>query len=221
MVETRTPQTSKQIPKHPPLNHTPHHKSELRFTTTPNLLTMIRILLVPLVVGLLYAQEETTDWIAAGIFIVASITDYFDGYIARRQHSVTVYGKLMDPLADKFLVVSSLIILQSIDRIHPFVVILLICRELAITGLRALASAERVIIPASVSAKWKTALQMIAIPMLMVPTSLLGISTYHAGLLFLYFSLLISLWSLKDYLVEFFRGLQQKRRCRKSPKKKI
>src|SRR6188768_2100810 len=108
---------------------------ELRFNTTPNLLTLFRILMVPVVVGLLSMKDPRFDLAAAIVFAIASITDFFDGYIARLQKLETVYGKLMDPLADKFLVVSSLIMLQELGRIHPLVVILLICRELAITGL--------------------------------------------------------------------------------------
>ena len=140
---------------------------ELEFATTPNLLTLVRMVCVPIVVGLLFVGTPHYDLAAALVFGVASITDYFDGYIARMQKSVTVYGKLMDPLADKFLVVSCLIMLQYLDRLHPIPVILLICRELAITGLRALASAEGVILSASQSAKWKTATQMLALPLMM------------------------------------------------------
>src|SRR6185436_165458 len=99
-------------------------------------------------VVLLFARTDTTDLLAGIAFAIASITDYFDGYIARTRKLITVYGKLMDPLADKFLVVTSLIALQSLGRIHAVVVMLLVCRELAITGLRALASAEGVIIAA-------------------------------------------------------------------------
>src|SRR6202012_5350410 len=111
----------------------------LTFNTAPNLLTLLRILFVPIVVGLLFLRETKWDVLAAILFGVASITDYLDGYVARMQKRERGYGKLMDPLADKFLVVSALIMLQELGRIHPIVVMLLICRELAITGLRALA----------------------------------------------------------------------------------
>lgn len=191
---------------------------ELEFTNTPNILTLVRMVLVPVVVFFLFLNSETTDVIAMVIFVIASITDYFDGYIARANHQVTVYGKLMDPLADKFLVVSSLIMLQYLERIHPIVVILLICRELAITGLRALASAEGVVIAASASAKWKTVTQMIAIPCIMVRHGLYGIPTYWIGLGALYISLAISLWSAKDYVVDFFKGLKEKRRLKRQLK---
>src|SRR5262249_5340094 len=126
---------------------------EMTFTTTPNMLTLARIAFVPWVVFCLLMRTRQWEIIAAISFGVAAITDYFDGYLARVQKQVTIYGKLMDPLADKFLVVSSVVILQYLDRVHPIVVILLICREMAVTGLRALASAEGVIIGASQGAK--------------------------------------------------------------------
>jgi len=171
------------------------------------------------VVAALFKRNEAWDLAAALIFGAASITDYFDGYIARKQQVVTLYGKLLDPLADKFLVVSALIMLQELGRIHAVIVMLLICREMAITGLRALASAEGVIIPASSSAKWKTATQMVAIPFLMVKQGLWGIPLYQVGEVLLYISLAISLWSAKDYAVDFFRGARAARKARTEAKR--
>ncbi|MEK6578105.1 MAG: CDP-diacylglycerol--glycerol-3-phosphate 3-phosphatidyltransferase [Bdellovibrionota bacterium] len=195
-----------------PENFAHEHDGELSFTNAPNILTLIRILFVPVVVYMLFKRDPAWD-IAAGIcFGVASITDYFDGYLARQQKLVTVYGKLMDPLADKFLVVSALIMLQEIERIHPVVVILLICREIAVTGLRALASAEGVVIEASSSAKWKTALQMFAIGFMMVNPGVFGIPLFKVGNVLLYISLAISLWSAKSYIVDFFVGFAEKRK---------
>jgi CDP-diacylglycerol--glycerol-3-phosphate 3-phosphatidyltransferase len=195
--------------------------NDLTFNTTPNLLTLARIAFVPVVVGLLFIGEPKWDLVAALLFGAASITDYFDGYIARTQKIETVYGKLMDPLADKFLVVSALIMLQKLDRIHAVVVILLICREMAITGLRALASAEGVVIGASGSAKWKTATQMIAIPLIMAQSALFGLPLYPIGMVLLYISLGISLWSAKAYVVEFFYGLGEARRLKIKERRQI
>jgi CDP-diacylglycerol--glycerol-3-phosphate 3-phosphatidyltransferase len=186
----------------------------MKFNTAPNMLTLMRIALVPVVVACLMVKEPSWDVAGGIIFSIASITDYFDGYIARTQQIETVYGKLMDPLADKFLVVSALIMLQEMGRIHSIVVILLICRELAITGLRAMASAEGVIIGASASAKWKTATQMVAIPFIMAQSALFGIPLYKPGMLLLYISLGISLWSAKDYIVDFFKALKEARKVK-------
>lgn len=179
---------------------------------------MLRMAFVPLVVGLLFMRTDSWDVWAGWAFTIASITDYFDGYLARRHKIVTVYGKLMDPLADKFLVVSALIMLQYLGRIHPVVVIVLICREMAITGLRALASAEGVIIAASRSAKWKTGTQMVAIPFIMA-RNLWGISILHVGMALLYISLAISLWSAQDYIFEFLRGIKKSREMKAIEKK--
>jgi CDP-diacylglycerol---glycerol-3-phosphate 3-phosphatidyltransferase len=193
--------------------------SDLRFNTTPNHLTLARMAFVPVVVALLFVRTPTCDLIGALVFALASLTDAFDGYLARVQKAETLYGKLLDPLADKFLVATALIALQELGRIHPIVVMLLICREIAITGLRALASAEGVIIPASSAAKWKTATQMVAIPFLMVRQGIFGIPVYPVGGILLYISLAISLWSAKDYAVDFFKGVREKRKYRAEERK--
>jgi len=200
---------------------TDRHESsdqDLDFTNTPNLLTLARILAVPGVVGLLWFREHNMDIAAAWLFTAAAITDYFDGYYARKLNIETVYGKLMDPLADKFLVVSSLCMLQELGRVSVILVILLICREMAITGLRALASSEGVIIGASRSAKWKTATQMVAIPWLMVNPGILGIPLFQMGQVLIWISLAISLGSAFSYIVDFFRGLRENRRRKKIKK---
>jgi CDP-diacylglycerol--glycerol-3-phosphate 3-phosphatidyltransferase len=186
----------------------------MTFNTTPNQLTLVRMAFVPVVIACLFQEDRFWHWIAAFAFSAAGITDYFDGYIARTQKVVTVYGKLMDPLADKFLVVSALVMLQHLGTIHPLIVIVLICREIAITGLRALASAEGVIIPASGGAKWKTLVQMFALPFLMAPYDWMGIPFRIGGMTLMYLSLGISLWSAKDYVVDFFKGLRESRASR-------
>jgi CDP-diacylglycerol--glycerol-3-phosphate 3-phosphatidyltransferase len=196
-------------------------RDDMDFATAPNLLTMFRVLLVPVVVWLLFQRRPSTDLIASFVFGFAAITDYFDGYLARKMKSESVFGKLMDPLADKFLVVSCLVMLQELGRIHPVVVMLLICREMAITGLRALASSEGLIIGASNSAKWKTAIQMFALPFLMVEEPKLGIPFFKAGQALIYLSLAFSLWTAKDYVVDFFRAIAQKRRELRMKKKEL
>jgi len=194
---------------------------ELTFHTTPNYLTLLRVVFVPGVIFCLYQGMGHGngglfwwDFAAAALFGLASLTDYFDGYLARKHNIETVYGKLMDPLADKFLVICSLIMLQYLGRMSPIVVMLLVCRELTITGLRALASAEGVIVAASSGGKWKTATQMVAIPALMIQ-DVAGIPFYQFGLWLTYFSLALSLWSAKDYIVAFFLGLKKASELRK------
>ena len=193
--------------------------NELEFTNAPNLLTLSRIILAPVVVYLLFLRTPFWDVVAAWVFAAAATTDYFDGYLARKRNIITVYGKLMDPLADKFLVVSSLCMLQELGRIHVVVVILLICREMAITGLRALASSEGLIIGASRSAKWKTATQMVAIPFLMAQDAFFNIPLFEIGRWLIWISLAISLWSAQDYVVDFFRALTEKSRVKREERK--
>jgi CDP-diacylglycerol--glycerol-3-phosphate 3-phosphatidyltransferase len=207
----RSPNTYRPVKKQNKTN--PQQKAQpttqdLTFATTPNFLTLLRIAFVPIVVSLLFLKETRWDVLAGILFAVASITDYLDGYLARIQQNETIYGKLMDPLADKFLIISALIILQDLGRVHPVVVMLLICREMAITGLRALASAEGIIIPASRSAKWKTATQMVAMPMIMARSGVYGLPLESVGSTLLYLSLGISLWSANSYIVSFFQKLK-------------
>jgi CDP-diacylglycerol--glycerol-3-phosphate 3-phosphatidyltransferase len=197
-------------PKNEPNNH-----DDMRFNTVPNQLTLLRIAFVPAVVAFLFIKTPLWDLIAAATFAVAAATDYFDGYIARSTKVVTVYGKLMDPLADKFLVVCSLVVLQDLGRIHPIVVMLLVCRELGITSLRALAAAEGVIIQASGGGKLKTVSQMVAIPFIMLKNRMMfGIEVpfFLVGLWLLYISLAMSLWSAKDYAIDFFKVVAESRK---------
>lgn len=187
----------------------------LTFDTPPNRLTVLRMLAVPAVIYFLSWRTFQGDVTACVIFSLAAITDWFDGYLARAYQSVTIFGKLMDPLADKFLVVSTLIMLQELDRIHPYLVMVLICREMGITSLRALASAEGVVIAAGTGGKWKAALQMVAIPFLIVYVDLFGIiPTQTIGSWLMYVSVLLSLTSASTYVIGFFRGLREKRKAK-------
>ena len=117
--------------------------------TVPNLLTVLRILLVPVLVAALLSGIESGDLLAAIIFVIASATDALDGWIARRNKEVTTFGKLMDPLADKLLVTSALVSLVSLDRLQAWVAMVIIAREFAVTGLRQLAMEHGEVIHAS------------------------------------------------------------------------
>lgn len=186
----------------------------LHFDTPPNRLTLLRVVAVPLVIYCLALRTPNGDIAAAIVFGLAAITDYFDGYLARAYKTITIFGKLMDPLADKFLVVSSLIMLQELGRIHPYLVILLICREMAITSLRALASAEGVIIAAGSGGKWKAAIQMVAIPFLIVNREILGfLPCDKVGTVLISISVALSLTSAFTYAKEFFIELRERRRA--------
>src|SRR5688572_16671485 len=131
--------------------------------TVPNVLTLIRILLVPVVVVALLGDTPNGDALAAAVFAIAAFTDGLDGYIARSRGSVTTFGKLMDPIADKLLIIAPLVLLVSLDRIAAWVAMVIIAREFAVTALRMVAAERGVVVPASALGKLKTVFQVAAI----------------------------------------------------------
>lgn len=129
----------------------------------PNFLTLLRIIAVPVVVVALLGETPNGDALAAAVFALAALTDGLDGYFARSRDAVTTFGKLMDPLADKLLVTAALISLVSLNRLEPWVAMVIIAREIAVTGLRAIAAERGVVIAASLLGKAKTVLQIAAV----------------------------------------------------------
>jgi CDP-diacylglycerol---glycerol-3-phosphate 3-phosphatidyltransferase len=134
----------------------------------PNVLTLLRIVAVPVLVVVLLGAFPGGDAVAAAVFALAAISDGLDGYIARSRGSVTTFGKLMDPLADKLLIVAALVSLVSLDRLAAWVAMVIISREIAVTGLRTLAAERGVVLSASWLGKVKTALQIAAVFALIV-----------------------------------------------------
>lgn len=126
----------------------------------PNFLTLIRILLVPVLVVALLDETPNGDTIAAIVFALAAVTDGLDGYIARSRESITTFGKIMDPIADKLLIAAALISLVSLDRVAAWVAMVIIGREFAVSALRTAAGAQGVVISASLLGKAKTVLQI-------------------------------------------------------------
>jgi CDP-diacylglycerol--glycerol-3-phosphate 3-phosphatidyltransferase len=126
----------------------------------PNFLTLVRILLVPVLVVALLDETPNGDTIAAIVFAIAALTDGLDGYIARSRESITTFGKVMDPIADKLLIAAALISLVSLDRVAAWVAMVIIAREFAVSGLRIAAGQQGVVIPASLLGKAKTILQV-------------------------------------------------------------
>ena len=129
----------------------------------PNALTLLRILAVPVVVVALLGETPNGDALAAGVFALAALTDGLDGYFARSRGSVTTFGKLMDPLADKLLITAALLSLVSLHRLAPWIAMVIIAREIAVTGLRAIAAERGIVIAASWLGKLKTVLQIAAV----------------------------------------------------------
>src|SRR6478735_9263354 len=136
--------------------------------TLANLLTLLRILAVPVVVVALLGETPNGDTLAALVFALAALTDGLDGYFARSRDAVTTFGKLMDPLADKLLIIGSLISLVSLDRLAAWVAMVIIAREIAVTILRTIANERGIVIAASWLGKLKTALQIAAVLALIV-----------------------------------------------------
>ena len=167
----------------------------------PNKLTLLRVLLIPffIVFMLVDVFGEADKDIALAIFAVASITDMLDGKIARKYNLVTNFGKFMDPMADKLLVCSAMICMLD-DRLQSWIVIVIISRELIISGFRTVAADNGVVIAASWWGKWKTTSQMIMIILLILDLDFAwyGVVEY----IFIYLALILTLVSLVDYLVK-------------------
>lgn len=136
--------------------------------TLPNLLTVFRILLVPVLVVVLLSEVFDADWPAAAVFAVASATDVADGYLARRNDQITNFGKLWDPLADKLLVTAALISLVDLGRLEAWVAMVIVSREFAVTGLRQVAVEQGHVVAASVAGKIKTFLQVAMVLVLII-----------------------------------------------------
>ena len=165
----------------------------------PNKLTMLRIISIPVFIIILMTGHY---YISAIIFIAASATDALDGYIARKYDLVTNFGKIMDPLADKLLVVSALICLVELGEVAGWMVIVILAREFTITGLRTVAAAEGLVIAAGWSGKIKTILQMIAVPALLLqnwPFSLIG---FPFAEIMLWASVVMTIYSGIEYIIK-------------------
>jgi len=174
----------------------------------PNSLTLFRILAVPVIVILLLFPNRLFTFIAAIIFSAAAITDYLDGYLARRRGLVTDLGKVMDPVADKLLVSCSFIMLASLHWIPAWIVCIIIGRELAITGLRNIIAEKGEDVSASWLGKYKTGFQIAAIIPLIFHYPYFGIDLNAIGYFFLIGALIFTVWSGVDYFVRFRRLLE-------------
>lgn len=183
----------------------------------PNLLTFARILIIPVVLWLLDRGAPTDCVFAALIYSAAAITDLLDGYLARRMNIVSLLGKFLDPLADKLLVMATLVWLIPMGRISEWTVVLLLAREISITALRSIASSEGMIIASDRTGKQKTAFQMAGILCLMLgypyhlslgPLDLGVVDLVLAGRVLVYISLVYSLVSAFQYLAHFARAIE-------------
>lgn len=178
-------------------------------TNLPNLVTMSRVVLIPFVLMFIDNFSGLRSFIASLLYLLAAAGDFLDGYLARSRGEVSTLGKFLDPLADKLLVTAVLVFMVSLGRVPAWLVVVIVGRDLAVTGLRSIAAAQGMIISASDSGKIKTALQLIAIMLLLVHFKYPMLGTgknvdYHlAGIVVLYVSTVVSLFSGAQYMRHF------------------
>lgn len=169
----------------------------------PTILTLSRIVLIPVFVFTVYLHPI----FGAFIFGIASITDFLDGYLARRSGDITKFGIILDPIADKFLVISALIVLVDMERLPAWIAITIIVREFLVTGLRVVALSKDIIIPAEMGGKIKTTLQIIAVLCLILKSSIFDIDLYDIGIVLIWGALLLSIISGVQYTISFGRKI--------------
>src|SRR5512140_989252 len=189
--------------------------SEARTTiwNIPNILTMLRIALIPVMAVVLLTPEREPSFWAAALFAAASVTDWLDGYLARRMGIVTIFGKFLDPIADKLIVMAALIMILPFNRVPAWMVLVILGREIIITGLRGIASTEGIVIPASDLGKFKTIFQIVAILGLLlhydyrwffsIDHPYLYVNMHNIGIFYLWIAVILTIWSGVDYLWKF------------------
>ena len=171
-------------------------------TALPNLLTLLRIVLIVPVVALLFVSQDWARWVTLALFVVASVTDWLDGKLARAQGLVSPLGRFLDPIADKLLVAAVLVMLPAIGQLRGLevvAVILILSRELLVSGLREYLGEKGVVVPVSKLAKWKTTVQMVALAVLIVAPAL-GLLWQQIGIGLLWLAVALTLITGWDYL---------------------
>jgi len=178
----------------------------------PNLLTLSRILLIPVFVLLFWTPTPGRSLAAAVVFVIAAVTDLLDGYLARRRSQVTKLGRLLDPIADKLLVLSGLILLVQLQRVAAVVAILIIAREVAVTGVRAIAASQGIVLSAETIGKYKMVAQVVAIVLLILEDGIVPAAwnLHLVGTVVLYAALALALISGGRYLLSLWRQVALK-----------
>jgi CDP-diacylglycerol--glycerol-3-phosphate 3-phosphatidyltransferase len=188
------------------LNHMKEEHQTKIILNLPNTLTLVRLISIPLVILCLSFRGRWGSFLAALFFGMAFITDVLDGYFARRYDAVTVVGKFLDPLVDKILVCVTMIMLIPLGRIPAWMVMLIVAREMAVTGLRGIAVSQGIVIQASSLGKYKTVFQSTATILLCLHYEYFGVDFHLVGLLFLWVALILTLWSGWAYFSGFYKG---------------
>jgi CDP-diacylglycerol--glycerol-3-phosphate 3-phosphatidyltransferase len=183
----------------------------------PNAITLLRISIIPFLFFLLESPGPAGSLFIACIFVIAALTDLLDGYIARRYQIVTTMGKFLDPIADKLVVNTAMILMIPIGRIPAWIVAVIIIRDFTVDGIRTIASSEGVIIGSSRLAKQKTLCQVVAVTALMIHYPFLGADAHLVGIYILHVALFLTLYSGLDYLMKFFKEIFNKKTERPLP----
>lgn len=187
------------------------------FFTIPTLLTWARIVAIPLIVGVFYLplDAHSRNLIATVLFVVVALTDWLDGYLARRLNQASAFGAFLDPVADKFLVCAALLVLVQLDRVNALIALVIIGREIAISALRewmAQIGASRSV-AVHMLGKLKTTVQMVAIPFLLFDGQLFGlISTHDWGTVLIVLAAVLTIWSMVYYLRKALPEIRAKAR---------
>jgi len=190
----------------------PLASAEREIINLPNAITLLRIGVIPVLFFLLTSPGEFWSLIIAIIFVCAALTDLLDGYIARRYQIVTTMGKFLDPVADKIIVNTAMILMIPVGRIPAWMVAIIIIRDFVVDGMRSIASSEGVVIDASSLGKQKTLCQIFAITALMIHYPIFGIDAHTVGIVILFVALFLTLYSGADYSLKFFHGAIRKKR---------
>ena len=178
----------------------------------PMAITFLRILIGPVILLLAFLNPPWSTWGAAILFTIGSITDWLDGYLARRWNAQSTMGKFMDPIADKILVLGALLVLLQQGQVEPVMVFLLLSRDILIGGVRSVAAADGVVIDAKMTGKWKTAVQMIAIPCLFIGgIKALPLPLEAIGYWGLWLSVILSVKSGWDYVRMYYKSRTHQR----------
>ena len=181
--------------------------SRQQILSLPNGVTFIRVLAIPIIIILLFYQEEIYQLITAFFFLLVAVTDYVDGYLARRRGLVTTLGKFLDPLADKLLIATALIALIPARGIPVGMVILIVGREIAVTGLRGIAVSQGMVISASALGKYKTVFEVVSIFFLIFNGEYFSIDFRLVGMVFLWMALGVAILSGVDYFNKFLKEI--------------
>ncbi len=183
----------------------PIDKEKSKVFNLPNTITLLRMSIIPVLFCLLTAPEQTWSLVIAVLFMIAALTDMLDGYVARKYQIVTTMGKYLDPIADKLIVNTAMIMMIPIGRVPAWIVAVTIIRDIVVDGIRAISSSEGIVIGASKLGKQKTIAQGFAVTALIIHYPFLGADAHVVGMIMLYIALFLTIYSGIEYFARFYR----------------